>query len=73
MTKHLEQKPFNLFEALNAEGAEMLHWTGTPCFISRWISLDPAIVEITTYDGEIIDKVNFGSLEPMDPQDMYFI
>jgi hypothetical protein len=71
MTKHLEQKPFNFFEALN--GGEMLHWTGTPCFISRWISLDPAIVEITTFDGEIIDKVNFGSLEPMDPQDMYFV
>ena len=51
----------------------MLHWTGTPCFISRWISLDPAIVEITTFDGEVIDKVNFGSLEPMDPQDMYFV
>ncbi len=73
MTKKLDTnpKPFNFFEALN--GQEMLHWTGTPCFISRWISSDPDVVEITTYDGEVIDNVRFGSLESMDPEDMLFI
>lgn len=71
MTKHSEHKPFSFFEALN--GGEILHWTGIPCFISRWISLDPAIVEITAFDGEIFEKINYDSLEPMDPQEMYFV
>ena len=73
MTKHLKPKPqpFNFFEALN--GQEMLHWTGTPCFISRWISSDPDLVEITTFDGEVIDRISFGALESMDPEDMNFL
>ena len=70
LTPRQKSKPFNFTEALN--GREIMHWLGTPCFISKYGRKNPNLVEITTWDGQIVHRVNFGALEPMNPEDINF-
>lgn len=63
---------FNFFEALN--GREILHWLGTPCFISDYYQgKNLNLVQITTYDGRVYDDVPEKDLESMKPEDMWFV
>ena len=64
------QKKFDFFSALN--GREIMHWLGTPCFISKEEKKDPSKVQITTWDGRIFQHIQASELQPMEPSDMHF-
>lgn len=60
---------FDFFTLLN--GREILAWLGTPCFISDYYNkTNSNLVQITTYDGHVIDDVPEEDLEPMGPEDL---